>query len=77
MTVIPIVIGAPGTISKWMEKGLKDLEIKGQVETIQITALLSEGDTCCNWCTWNNPQRIGKGSWKSEDVPRLSKLQHY
>ena len=19
-----------------------------------------DGDTNCNWCTWNNPQKIGK-----------------
>ena len=24
----------------------------------------SNGDTNCNWCTWNNPQRIGKGTEK-------------
>ena len=22
----------------------------------------SDGDTNCNWCTWNNPQWIGKGN---------------
>ena len=22
----------------------------------------SDGDTSCNWCTWNNPQRIDKGT---------------
>ena len=21
-----------------------------------------DGDTNCNWCTWNNPQKIGKGT---------------
>ena len=21
-----------------------------------------DGDTSCNWCTWNNPQRIDKGT---------------
>ena len=21
-----------------------------------------DGDTSCNWSTWNNPQRIGKGT---------------
>ena len=21
-----------------------------------------DGNTNCNWCTWNNPQRISKGS---------------
>ena len=39
MTVISLIVGALGTISKALEQGLKDLEIKGQVETIQTTAL--------------------------------------
>ena len=34
VTVIPVVIGALGTIPKGLVKGLKDLEIRGQVETI-------------------------------------------
>ena len=40
MTVILIVIGALGLIFKGLEKGLEDLKIKGQVETIQTTTLL-------------------------------------
>ena len=32
--------GALGKIPKGLVKGLEDLEIKGQVETIQTTALL-------------------------------------
>ena len=40
MTVIPIVVGALGTILEGLVKGLEDLEIRGQVETIQTTALL-------------------------------------
>ena len=40
LTVIPIVIGALGKIPKGLVNGLKDLEIKGQIETIQTTALL-------------------------------------
>ena len=40
MTIIPIVIGAFGTITKRLLKGLEDLEVGGQVETIQTTALL-------------------------------------
>ena len=39
VTVIPVVIGALGTISKGLVKGVEDLEIRGQVETIQTTAL--------------------------------------
>ena len=40
MTVIPNVVGALGTILKGWVKGLEDLEIWEQVETIQTTALL-------------------------------------
>ena len=40
VTIIPIVIGAFGTVTKGLLKGLDDLEVGGQVETIQTTALL-------------------------------------
>ena len=40
VTVIPVVIGVLGTISKVLVKGKEDLEIGGRVETIQTTALL-------------------------------------
>ena len=40
VTVIPIVIGAFGTVTKGLLKGLVDLEVGGRVETIQTTALL-------------------------------------
>ena len=40
VTVIPIVIGAPCIITKGLVQGLEDWEIRGQVETIQTTALL-------------------------------------
>ena len=40
VTIVPIVIGAFGTITKWLLKGLEDLEVSGRVETIQMTALL-------------------------------------
>ena len=39
VTVIPIVIGAFGTIPKGLIKGPKDIEIRGQVETIETKAL--------------------------------------
>ena len=38
--IIPIVIGAFGTVTKGLLKGLDDLEVGGWVETIQTTALL-------------------------------------
>ena len=40
VTIIPIVIGALGTVTKGLLKGLEDLEVGGRVETIQTTALL-------------------------------------
>ena len=40
VTIIPIVIGALGTVTKGLVQGLGDLEIRGRVETIQTTALL-------------------------------------
>ena len=40
VTIVPIVIGALGTITKGLLKGLEDLEVGGQVEIIQMTALL-------------------------------------
>ena len=40
VTIIPIVIGAFGTVSKGLLKGLEDLEVGGQMETIQTIILL-------------------------------------
>ena len=40
VTIVPIVIGALGTTTKGLLKGLEDLEIGGRVETIQTTPLL-------------------------------------
>ena len=54
VTVIPVVVGALGTICKGLVKGLEHLEIKGPVETIQIT-LISQtrilrrvSEICCH-----------------------------
>ena len=40
VTIVPIVIGALGTITKGLLKGLEDLEVGGRVETIQMIAML-------------------------------------
>ena len=40
VTIVPIVIGALGTITKGLLKGLENLEVGGRVETSQTTALL-------------------------------------
>ena len=38
VTIVPIVIGAFGTVTKGLLKGLDDLEVGGRVETIQTAA---------------------------------------
>ena len=40
VTIVPIVIGVFGTITKGLLKGLEDLEVGGRVETIQMTTFL-------------------------------------
>ena len=40
VTIMPIVIGALGTITKGILKGLEDLEVGRRVQIIQTTALL-------------------------------------
>ena len=37
MMIVPIVIGAFGTVTKGLLKGLEDLKVGGRVETIQTT----------------------------------------
>ena len=34
VTIVPIANGALGTITKWLLKGLEDLEVSGRVEII-------------------------------------------
>ena len=58
VSIIPIVIGAFGTVPKALLKGLEDFEVDGRVETIQITTLLRTArilrrvletwETCCH-----------------------------
>ena len=40
VTIIPIVIGAFGTVAKGLLKGLEDLEVGWRVDTIQTPTLL-------------------------------------
>ena len=40
VAIVPIVIGALGTVTKGLLKDLEDLEVGGRVETIQMTELL-------------------------------------
>ena len=43
VTIIPIVIGAFGTVTKGLLKGLEDLEVGGRVETIQNDSITENG----------------------------------
>ena len=38
--ILPIVIGAFGTVTKGLLRGLEDLDVGSRVETIKTTALL-------------------------------------
>ena len=68
MTIIPIVIGAFGTVIKGLLKELEDLEVGGRVETIQTTALLRTvkilrrswrlEETCCHTDFSEKPSAI-------------------
>ena len=40
MTILPIVIGALGTVNTRLGQGFEDLEVVGWLETVQTTALL-------------------------------------
>ena len=40
LTIIPIMIGAFGTVIKTLLKGQENLEVGGRVENIQTTVLL-------------------------------------
>ncbi len=40
ITIVPIVIGALGTVTKGLLKRLDDLEVGGRWETMQTTSLL-------------------------------------
>ena len=39
VTIVPILIGALGTVTKGLVQGLEDLEIIGQLATVQTTVL--------------------------------------
>ena len=65
VTIIPIVIGAFGTVTNGLLKGLEDVEVGGREETIQTTALLKTArilrrvlrlqETCCHSISSERP----------------------
>ena len=65
VTIMPIVMGAFGTITKGLLKGLEDLEVGGRVETIQMTALLKTARILRRVMeTWGDLQSL-KLQWKT------------
>ena len=59
------MIGAFGTVTKGLLKGLENLEVGGQVETIQTTALLKTAriprrvlEICCHSISSERPSAL-------------------
>ena len=87
VTVSPIIIGAFGTVTKWLVQGLECLEIGERVETIKATALLRstrilrrvlEKTSCHSNSSGRPSAKAGmKNSQRSNNNPRSFKLQHY
>ena len=77
VTVIPVVIGALGTIPKGLVKGLEHLEKKGQVETIMTTTLLRSAkilrrdlETCCHSDSCEKPSanaHVKNSQWNNNN----------
>ena len=65
VTIIPIMIGVLGTISKGWVEWLEDLEITGRVETVPTTALLKSARILRKVLeTWGNLLSL-KLQWKT------------
>ena len=65
VTILPIVVGPLGTITKGLLKGLEDLEVGERVETIQTTTLLRTARILRRVLeTWGDLQSL-KLQWKT------------
>ena len=65
VTILPIVIGAFGSVTKGLLKGLEDLKVGGRVETIQTTALMKTASILRRVLeTWGNLLSLNL-QWKS------------
>ena len=65
VTIVPIVIGDFGAITKVLLKGLEDLEVGGRVETLQMIALQSTARILKRFLeTWGDLLSL-KLQWKS------------
>ena len=66
VTIIPIIIDVLVTVTKGLIQGLEDLKIRGQVETIQTTALLRSAKI---------PRRVLATSVRNHWLTLVSKTQ--
>ena len=74
VTIIPIVIGALGTVIKGLVQELEDLKITGRVEVVQTTALLQSARILRRVLeTWGNLLSL-KLQWETISVSWCEKL---
>ena len=75
VTIVPIVIGALGTITKGLLKGLEDLEVVERVDTTQMTALLRTARILKRVLeTWGDMLSL-KLQWKTISLHWCEKLE--
>ena len=74
VTIIPIVIGAFGTVTKGLLKGLEDLEVGGRVKTIQTITLLRTARILRVLETWGDLLSL-RLQWKTISVSWCEKLK--
>ena len=74
VTIIPIVIGAFGTVTEGLLKGLEDLEVGGRVEAIQTTLLKTARILRRIMETWEDLLSLNL-QWKTISLRWCEKLQ--
>ena len=93
VTVIPVVISALGSVTKELVQRLEYLEIRGQVETIQTTALLRSdriqrrvletwGDLLSLKLQWETPAQVDELEiWRRietiQTIALLNQVEYY
>ena len=59
---------------KESEKRNKFLDLAREKQTMEREGV---GDSSCGWCTWNNPQRIGKGTGRLGNKRTIGEYPDY
>ena len=65
-TILPLVIGTLGTVTKGLVQELDNLEITGRVETVQTTALLRSAKDIAKekkTLRWYNTHKYSQEVW--------------